>query len=51
MTVKIGNTFGVRITIVTMPASPTDPVIAWAGFYGGPRRPVYEDADGGQYVK
>jgi hypothetical protein len=33
-----------------MPASTTDPVIAWTAFCGGLRRPVYEDRDGGQYV-
>jgi hypothetical protein len=33
-----------------MPASPTDRIIAFTEFCGGLMRPVYEDADGGQYV-
>ena len=33
-----------------MPVSPTDPVIAWGAFCRDPRRPVYEDRNGGQYV-
>jgi hypothetical protein len=33
-----------------MPASPTDPAIAWTAFCGGLKRPVYEDCDGRLYV-
>jgi len=33
-----------------MPARPNDRVVAYTEFCGGPKRPVYEDSDGCQYV-